>query len=91
MFNKLKQYKDLRSQAKTLQNMMSQQSVTVEKNGLSVTVNGNFEITSLKILEEKSKEQLERNITESTNEAMKKVQRIVAEKMQSMGGMPQFQ
>lgn len=90
MFNKLKQYKDLRSQAKVLQNMMSQQSVTVEKNGINLTVNGNFEITSLKILEEKSKEQLEKNITDNVNEAMKKVQRIVAEKMQSMGGLPQF-
>jgi nucleoid-associated protein EbfC len=90
MFNKLKQYKDLRSQAKTLQNMMSQQSVTLEKNGVNITINGNFEITSLKILEERNKEQLERNITDCVNEAIKKVQRVVAEKMQGMEGMPHF-
>jgi DNA-binding protein YbaB len=90
MFNKLKQYKDLRSQAKTLQNMMSQQSVTVEKNGISITINGNFEITSLKILEEKSKESLERSLTDCFNDATKKIQRVVAEKMQGMEGMPHF-
>ena len=90
MFNKLKQFQELKNQAKTLQNMMSQQSVTIEKSGIKVTINGNFEITSLSIVEEKNKENLERAITECINEAMKKVQRLVAEKMQSMGGMPQF-
>lgn len=90
MFNKLKQYKDLRSQAKTLQNMMSQQSVTVEKNGIRIIINGNFEITSLNILEEKNKENLEKSLTDCFNDATKKIQRVVAEKMQSMGGLPQF-
>lgn len=90
MFNKLKQYKDLRNQAKTLQNMMAQESVTLERNGVKIVVNGNFEITELKINEELNKEKLESTIKDITNDAIRKVQRIVAEKMQSMGGMPQF-
>ena len=90
MFNKLKQYKDLRNQAKTLQNMMAQESVTLERNGVKIIVNGNFEITELKINEELSKDKLESTIKEIVNDAIRKVQRIVAEKMQSMGGMPQF-
>ncbi|MCX6796198.1 MAG: YbaB/EbfC family nucleoid-associated protein [Candidatus Falkowbacteria bacterium] len=90
MFNKLKQYKDLRSQAKMLQNMMAQETITIERNGIKITINGNFEITALNILEEKSKESLEKVLTECFNEATKKIQRVVAEKMQGMGGLPQF-
>ena len=90
MFNKLKQYKDLRDQAKTLQNMMAQQSITVEKNGVKLTINGNFEITTLNINNELSKEKLEQVLVECFNDATKKIQRVLAEKMQGMGGMPQF-
>ena len=90
MFNKLKQFKDLRSQAKMLQNMMAQETITMERNGVKITINGNFEITALNILEEKSKENLEKALTDCLNEATKKIQRVVAEKMQSMGGLPQF-
>lgn len=90
MFNKLKQFKDLRNQAKTLQNMMAQEVITLERNGVKISVNGNFEITELLINQELSKEKLEQTIKETTNDAIKKIQRIVAEKMQSMGGLPQF-
>ena len=90
MFNKLKQYKDLRDQAKTLQNMMAQQSITVEKNGVKLMINGNFEITTLNINGELAKEKLEQVLTECFNDATKKIQRVLAEKMQGMGGMPQF-
>jgi DNA-binding protein YbaB len=90
MFNKLKQFKDLRSQAKMLQNMMAQETITMERGGVKITINGNFEITALNIVEEKSKESLEKALTDCFNEATKKIQRVVAEKMQSMGGLPQF-
>lgn len=90
MFNKLKQYQDLKNQAKMLQNMMSQQSITIDKNGVNLTINGNFEITNLTISSELSKEKLEQILKENFNDATKKIQRVVAEKMQGMGGMPQF-
>lgn len=90
MFNKLKQFKDLRSQAKQLQNMMAQEVVTIERNGVKISINGNFEITELKINEEVNKEKLESVVNANFNDAIKKVQRLVAEKMQSMGGLPQF-
>lgn len=90
MFNKLKQYQDLKNQAKMLQNIMSQQSITVDKNGVKLTINGNFEITNLTINNELSKEKLEQMLKECFNDATKKIQRVVAEKMQGMGGLPQF-
>jgi len=47
MFNKIKQIKDLRSQAKQLQNTLAAESVTTDKAGITVIMNGNMEITSL--------------------------------------------
>ncbi len=88
MFNKLKHIKDLRSQAKTMQNALSQESVTVEKGGVKVIMNGNMEITSITINDELAKDSLEGMLTDCMNEAIKKTQKIMAQKMQEMGGLP---
>lgn len=88
MFNKLKHLKDLRSQAKTLQNSLAGESVTVEKNGIKIIMNGNMEITSIDISEDLSRERLEETLKDLANQAIKKTQRIMAQKMQAMGGFP---
>jgi len=90
MFNKLKQFKDLRNQAKTMQNALADESVNVEKGGVKINMDGNMKITNVKIIEEKSKEKLEEAIKDSVNSAIKKTQRLMAEKMQKMGGFPGF-
>ena len=88
MFTKLKYLKDLRSQAKTMQNALAQESVTVEKNGVKVVMSGNMEITSLSINESLSKNSLEETLTSCLNESIKKTQKLMAQKMQEMGGLP---
>jgi DNA-binding protein YbaB len=88
MFNKLKQFKDLRNQAKTMQNALSQESVTLDKNGVTLTINGNLEITNLSINSELPKDKLESIMKELFNDGVKKVQKIMARKMQEMGGFP---
>ena len=88
MFNKLKQLKDLRSQAKTMQNALSEESVSVEKNGLKIEMNGNMEVTNVSITEEISKDKMEELIKTSVNDAVKKTQKLMAKKMQEMGGIP---
>ena len=88
MFGKLKYMKDLRSQAKTMQNALAAESVTVEKGGIKVVMNGNMEIISLSINEGLAKESLEGMLTDCFNEAIKKTQRLMAQKMQEMGGLP---
>ena len=90
MFNKLKQFKDLRNQAKTLQNALSGESVTVDKKGVKLTMNGNMEVTELKITEELSNEDLEKVMTDLINDAIKKTQKLMAQKIQSMGGLQNF-
>ena len=87
MFAKLKYMKDLRSQAKTMQSALAQESITVEKGGVKVVMNGNMEIISLFINEGLAKESLEGMLTDCLNEAIKKTQRLMAQKMQEMGGL----
>lgn len=87
MFNKLKQFKDLRSRAKTMQNALAGESVTVEKGGIKIVMNGNMEIISISINEQLAKESLEGMLADCVNEAIKKTQRIMAQKVQEMGGL----
>lgn len=87
MFNKLKQFKDLRSRAKIMQNALAGESVTAEKGGIKVVMNGNMEIISISINEKLAKESMEGMLADCVNEAIKKTQRIMAQKVQEMGGL----
>ena len=87
MFNKLKQFKDLRSQAKTMQSALSAEKVTVEKQGVTLEMNGNMEVLSLVINQDLPKEQLANICRDLFNDAVKKTQRVMAKKMQEMGGL----
>ncbi len=88
MFNKLKQFKDLRQQAKTMQSVLEKESVSEERNGIKVVMNGNMEITELTITSEESPAEIARQTKGVVNDAIKKVQRLMAKKMQEMGGIP---
>ena len=88
MFNKLKQFKDLRSQAKTLQNTLAQETVKVERGGVSLVMDGNLKVKSLTINQDLAKDSLEGILVDLFNEAIKKTQKIMARKMQEVGGFP---
>lgn len=88
MFNKLKQFKDLRSQAKTMQNALAGEFVNVNKNGIAITMNGNMEITKIEIANELGKDELAKTLTALFNDAVKQTQRLMAKKMQEMGSFP---
>ena len=88
MFSKLKQIKDLRDQAKVMQNALGKENVTESKGGITMTMNGNMEITEIKVEGELSKQSLEQDFKSCANETIKKVQRLMAKKMQEMGGIP---
>ena len=94
MFNKLKQFKDLRDQAKTMQDALSDESVTVKAAGgaIVLTMDGNLSITGLAIdddlLDPNKKNKLQDGIKDAHKDALKKVQRIMAMKMKEMGGLP---
>ena len=88
MFNKLKQVKDLRSQAKTMQNALADEVITLEKNKVVIKMNGNMEIKEININSDLEKENLEKTLKNLFNDAIKKTQRVMAKKMQEMGGFP---
>jgi len=94
MFNKLKQFKDMRSQAKTLQSKLADESVTVKEaqDKIVMTMDGNLTMTGLAIDEEMlspdKKTKLEEGIKAAHGSALKKMQRIMAMKMKEMGGLP---
>lgn len=94
MFNKLKQFKDLRNQAKAIQNTLGQESITVKTAGnkIIMTMDGNMKMTALAIDDElmslDKKEKLQNGIKDTYAECLKKIQHIMAAKMKEMGGMP---
>jgi len=91
MFNKLKQFKDLKNQAKEIKNSLSQESAegSAEWGKIKVKIDGNQEVLSVEIdpelLTSDNKAKVEEGIKEATNDATKKVQRIMAEKMKESG------
>jgi len=93
MFEKIKQLKNLRDQAKRMQDELTQITVNIQGLGgkISVVMDGNQKIMAIDIspelLETSKKEVLEKAIAETINEAVKKAQIEAARKMQSMGGL----
>jgi DNA-binding protein YbaB len=81
MFDKLKQLQQL----KKMQDSFKRETETVEKNGVSVTINGNFEVTDIKLndgLEIKAQENILKNCL---NEARDSIQKKLASQMMSSG------
>ena len=89
MLNKLKQFNDLRKQANTLKSAMSEESITIDNKGVKIIMDGNQEIKTLEIKEEyltsAKKKDLEKYIKDGMADALKKIQRKMAMKMQKMG------
>jgi DNA-binding protein YbaB len=90
MFNKLKQFNDLKKQAGVLKNALSEEIVEVENKAVKITMDGNQEIKHLEIKSEfmhaDKKAELEKELSNAFADSIKKVQRKMAMKMQSMGG-----
>ncbi|MCF6276664.1 MAG: YbaB/EbfC family nucleoid-associated protein [Candidatus Magasanikbacteria bacterium] len=94
MFNKLKQFKDLRDKAKELQKELEKETITVNSASGKVTLvmDGTMAMKDLQIdaemLSPDKKEKLQNAIKDAHKDAMKKMQRIMAMKMKDMGGLP---
>ncbi|MFA6131491.1 MAG: YbaB/EbfC family nucleoid-associated protein [Patescibacteria group bacterium] len=94
MFNKIKAIKDLRTQAKKIQNGLSEISAEGEAawGKVKIKIDGNQQILEVKIDEEmlKDKNKLEEAVKDATNDSIKKIQRQMAGKMKEMGGLDAF-
>lgn len=96
MLTKLKQFRDMRSQAKDIQGALSKESVTANAAGGSVilTMDGTLNLTALAIdvamMAPDKKEKLQQAIKDAHADALKKIQRIMTMKMKEMGGLPKM-
>jgi DNA-binding protein YbaB len=88
MFNKLKQFKDLRDQGKQMKAMMDEIVVVGggANNAVMITVNGSHEVLGVEVKEGQDKATLERGIKEAITEANKKLQQQMLKTMQANGG-----
>ena len=90
MFNKLKQFNDLRKQANSLKSTLAVETVTIEQGGVKIILDGNQEVKSVSIeenyLDRQKKASLENDIREAMNKGVKQVQKIMVSKMKDMGG-----
>lgn len=94
MFEKLKQFKDLRDKAKQIQTVLAAETVEgmAAWGKVKVTMDGNQAITSVAIdaelLQPAEKAKVETAVKEAVADALKKAQRVAFEKMKEMGGLP---
>lgn len=91
MFNKIKAVQELRSQANTIKKALAEE--TVEGQGgwgkVKIKMDGNQDVKSVEIAEDilGDKSKLETAMKEAINDTVKKVQRVMANKMSQMGGL----
>ena len=87
LFSKLKTIRDLRSQAKEMQTILKDVVIDVEHKGSKVSMDGNFEVKTLTLNKERALDDLEHDLKDLMNDAIKKSQRKMAEKLQAAGKM----
>lgn len=91
MFSKLKQFKDLRNQAKDMQNILGQETVYADSGGgkVQIVMDGNQKVNGVQIdealLKPERKAELEKQVQGAVNDAIKKTQMVMAKKAKEMG------
>ena len=83
MLDKLKQLKQLRDQANDLKTMLAAESITVERDGVTLVLNGNQEVISVTVPETITKATLESTLPSLFNDGLQQVHRIIAQKVQN--------
>lgn len=81
MFDKLKNIQEL----KRMQDSFKQEHETVQKRGLSVTVNGNMEVTSITLNPSLEQRETEIVLAQCINDANKNIQKRLAKAMKGSG------
>ncbi|MFH1047185.1 MAG: YbaB/EbfC family nucleoid-associated protein [Patescibacteria group bacterium] len=93
MFNKLKQVKDLRDKAKQLQSMLAEEKVegTAAWGKVKINMDGNQTVLGVEIdpelLKESERTKLQEAVKDAFNDATKKAQRRMIEKMKASGDL----
>lgn len=81
IFDNIKKIAEL----KKLQDSFKKEKLTVEKKGVSVVMNGNFEVEDVKLNSELSIEEQQNVLKQCLNEARENIQKNMAQKLMSSG------
>jgi DNA-binding protein YbaB len=81
VFDQLKKMAEL----KKLQDSFKKEKTTVEKRGISVTMNGNFEVEEIKLNSELNLEDQQNILRQCLNEARESIQKTLAKVMMNSG------
>lgn len=88
MFNKLKQFKDLRHKAKELEKTLSEEKISVDKDGIIIEMDGNQRITKLEIpsafFNASKKTELEKTLSDLITKCLEKTKTVMAQKLRKM-------
>ncbi len=87
MFGKIKDFNQMRKQAGELQAQLAKEQIEVAQNGVKIIMNGNQEVLEINIDEEVDRSQLPEILKTNFNQAVKKVQQLMAQKMMGGQGM----
>jgi DNA-binding protein YbaB len=86
MFDQLKQIQEM----KRIQDQMKQERETVQKKGITVTVNGTLEVERITLNPALSQAEAERALVECINDANKSLQKRIAKTMMGSGMLKGF-
>jgi nucleoid-associated protein EbfC len=91
MFGQLKQLQELKNQADKIKQELAKETVegAAEGGKVKIIMDGNQEVQKVEISDEllADKNRLEDAIVKATNDGIKKVQRVMAQKMSQLGGL----
>jgi DNA-binding protein YbaB len=81
MFDQFKKLAEL----KKMQDSFKKEKETVEKQGISATLNGNFEVEDIKLNSELGSDEQERLLKQCLNEARENIQKRLAKSLMASG------
>lgn len=91
MFSKLKQFKNLKDKAKLIQDMLGQESAEGEAGWgkVKIKMNGNQQVLNVTIDPSvmDNREKLQELMRDAINDAVKKIQTVMAKKLKETGGL----
>jgi DNA-binding YbaB/EbfC family protein len=91
MFNKLKQFKDIKDKAKTIQAALAQETAegSAAWGKVKIKIDGNQQVLDVSIdpsvMDDRAK--LESSIKDAMNDAIKKIQQVMSTKLKDIGGL----
>jgi len=80
----LDQFKKM-AELKKLQDNFKKEKITVEKRGVSVVMNGNFEVEDIKLNSELGTDEQQKTLKECLNQAREDIQKRLAKSLMASG------